>query len=94
MNHTSNTVSEEQNLSDARQLADAILRLDGHSAQLRLVHSGALRDGAFDLARLQLIRGHLADIKNIVEYALPASNLLTPTFTIEAPAPEPEKEQP
>lgn len=76
-------MTHEENIQLAARLADAILRLDAHSAQLRLIHSGALRAGEFDLARLQVIRGHLADIQNITEHAIPLANLLEPSISIE-----------
>lgn len=84
--------AEEQNIEYAKQLAEALIRLDGHSAQLRLVHSGPLRDGEFDLARLQLIWGHLADILGLVDPCLCLASQLTPTVTIEAASPQAEKE--
>lgn len=86
-------LQKDMNLAAANQLAQKILRIDYHSAQLRLVHSSALRDGEFDLARLQLIRSHLADMLNILEHTIPLAATLTPTVTIE-PATAPEKEQP
>lgn len=92
MNDT-HTLNDDPNIRAANQLADALFRLDYHSAQLRLVHTGPLRDGVFDLARLQLIRGHLADMQPLLMRCRDLVLELTPTVTIEPATAPAEKEE-
>ena len=72
-------LQKDLNLAAAGQVALKILSMDYISAQLRLIHSGHLRDGDFDADRLELIISHLYTIKNAAESILPLAHTLTPT---------------
>lgn len=85
-------MTQEELRAIAAALAEKILRMDHHSAQLRLVHIGALREGELDEARLITIRHHFTEIVEALEDAMPLAARLTPTFT-PATAPEKQPEQ-
>ena len=86
-------MTPEENLNLARTIAEKIASMDYFSAQLKLVHSGSLRDGEFDHARLQLIRAHLGEMDNVLAHIIPLANKLQPSISIERPATAPEKEE-
>lgn len=83
-------MTPEQNITLARAVAEKILSMDYFAAQLRLVHSSALRDGEFDQERLRTIVAHLQEVQEISAALIPLAASLTPTLT---PAPAPEKEE-
>lgn len=77
---------QKENLERAAQLAEKILSMDYFSAQLRLVHAAALRDGDFDAERLRTIVGHLQQVADIAAALVPHVAALTPTQPAEVPA--------
>lgn len=81
-------MTHDENLTRARAVAEKILSMDYFSAQLRLVHISALRDGEFDPERLRTIVTHLQEIQEIAGALIPLAASLTPS----TPATAPEKE--
>lgn len=86
-------MTHEENLSLATRIAEKIFSMDYFSAQLRLIYTAPLREGAFDAEAIKTIYSHLAEVNHISASLIADVVRLLPTITND-PATAPEKEQP
>lgn len=85
-------MTHEENLARAIRIAEKIFSMDSFSAQLRLIYTSPLREGAFNAEAIKIIYSHLAEVNHISASLIGEVFHLLPTITTE-PATAPEKEE-